>query len=178
MAVTQEWRGAINGLLYGLIFTPEITDEAIADYADAALNYTVLGSGPKVYYEAIQEALASVNDRTAWQLPKFDQAQIVGFLRGLGNRLDALRAWPEPKFVQLEASRWATFANAVPIARLDASIFGCPKYRTSGLRACRRCSARTVRADVEASHWRNRCVIGLAGRGGSHSVDRRRGASC
>jgi hypothetical protein len=121
--VTQHWRGPINGLLYGLIFAPEITDELVAGCADAAVNYTVLGDGPKVYYEAIQEALASGERLDGLgQLPQFDQAQIAGFLRAVANRLDTLRPWPEPKFLRLEASTWATFANAVPIARLDASI--------------------------------------------------------
>jgi hypothetical protein len=95
----------------------------LAGCADAAVNYTVLGDGPKVYYEAIQEALTSGERLDGLgQLPQFDQAQIAGFLRALANRLDALRPWPEPKFLRLEASAWATFANAVPIARLDASI--------------------------------------------------------
>jgi hypothetical protein len=121
--MTQDWRGPINGLLYGLIFAPEITDELVAGCADAAVNYTVLGDGPEVYYEAIETALTS-GERldNLGQLPQFDEAQIAGFLRAVATRLDALRPWPEPKFIRLEASTWATFANAVPIARLDASI--------------------------------------------------------
>lgn len=121
--MTRDWRGPINGLLYGLIFAPEITDDLVAGCADAAVSYTVLGDGPEVYYEAIQAALTSgehLDD--VGQLPQFDQAQIAGFLRAVANRLDALRPWPEPGFIKLEASTWATFTNAVPIAKLDASI--------------------------------------------------------
>jgi hypothetical protein len=126
--MTQDWRGPINGLLYGLIFAPEITDQTVTDCADAALNYTVLGSGPEVYYKAIQTALTSGERLDGLgQLPQFDQAQIAGFLRALADRLDALRPWPEPKFLRLQASAWATFANAVPIARLDTSILGVRK---------------------------------------------------
>jgi hypothetical protein len=121
--MTQDWRGPINGLLYGLIFAPEITDELVAGCADAAVSYTVLGDGPEVYYEAIRAALTS-GERldNVGQLPQFDQAQIASFLRAVANRLDALRPWPEPEFIRLKASTWATFTNAVPIAELEASI--------------------------------------------------------
>jgi hypothetical protein len=121
--MTHDWRGPINALLYGLIYAPEITDEVVAGCADAAVNYTVLGDGPAVYYQAIQEALSSGEPLdNLRQLPQFDEAQIAGFLRALAKRLDALRPWPEPRFVRLDASTWATFSDAVPIARLDASI--------------------------------------------------------
>jgi hypothetical protein len=121
--VTQDWRGPINALLYGLIFAPEITDEVVTGCAEAAVSYTVLGDGPEVYHEAIQDALAS-GERldNLRQLPQFDEAQIAGFLHAVATRLDALRPWPEPKFRRLDAAAWATFENAVPIARLDASI--------------------------------------------------------
>jgi hypothetical protein len=126
--MTHDWRGPINGLLYGLIFAPEITDELVEACADAAVGYTVLGDGPGVYYEAIQRAFSSgeILDNLG-QLPQFDQNQIADFLRGVATRLDALRPWPEPKFIRLEASTWATFTNAVPIARLNASILGVRK---------------------------------------------------
>jgi hypothetical protein len=121
--VTHDWRGPINGLLYGLIFAPEITDELVAGCADAAVNYTVLGDGPEVYYKAIHEALASGEQLDGLgQLRQFDQAQIAGFLRALAAQLDALRPWPEPQFRRVEADTWTTFRRAVPIARLNASI--------------------------------------------------------
>jgi hypothetical protein len=126
--VTQNWRGPINGLLYGIIFAPEITDEVVAGCADAAVNYTVLGDGPEVYYQAIHEALASGERLDGLgQLPQFDQEQIAGFLRAVAARLDVLRPWPEPKFRRLDAAAWATFTNAVPVARIDASILGVRK---------------------------------------------------
>jgi hypothetical protein len=121
--VTQHWQGPINALLYGLIFAPEITDEVVAGCAEAAVNYTVLGDGPEVYYKAIQDALIS-GERldNLGQLPQFEEAQIAGFLHAVATQLDALRPWPQPKFRRLDAATWATFENAVPIARLDTSI--------------------------------------------------------
>ena len=121
--MTQDWRGYINGLLYGLIFEPKITDELIAGCADAAINYTVLRDGPQMYYDAIVEALASAEPLDdLHQLPQFDQEQVAVFLRAVAARLDALRPWPEPSFRRLDSAAWATFRQAVPIARLNASI--------------------------------------------------------
>jgi hypothetical protein len=121
--MTLDWRGPINEILYGVIFTREINGEIVAGCADAAVNYTVLGLGPDVYYRAIGAALASGEDLDGLQqVPQFDQTQIAGFLRAVAERLDALRPWPEPKFRRLDPATWTTFAHAVPIARLDASI--------------------------------------------------------
>jgi hypothetical protein len=119
----QDWRGPINEILYGLIFTREITDEIVNGCADAAVQYTVLGLGPEAYYQAIGEALASGEELDSLhQLPQFDHAQVVGFLGAVAKRLDELRPWPEPKYRRLDPTSWATFRDAVPIARLDASI--------------------------------------------------------
>jgi hypothetical protein len=123
VAVTQDWRDAINEILFGLTYTEEITDETVRWNADSAVHYTTLTFGPEAYYQAITEALASGEslDRLG-QLPQFDQAQIAGFLRALADRLDALRPWPEPKLRQLGLDTWTAHRHAVPIARLNASI--------------------------------------------------------
>jgi hypothetical protein len=106
-----------------MIFEPKITDELVAGCAEAAINYTVLGDGPEVYYDAIDKALASGERLDGLrQLQQFDQEQVAGFLRAVAARLDALRPWPEPSFRRLEATTWMAFRHAVPIARLNASI--------------------------------------------------------
>ncbi|CAN5640635.1 hypothetical protein BH09ACT7_BH09ACT7_25230 [soil metagenome] len=121
--MTSDWQGPINQLLYGLTFTREITDEVVAGFADAAVNYTGLGLGPEVYYRAIQEALASGTDPVgANQLPQLEHAEVIGYLRALAARLEELRPWPEPNFRRLDVSNWSAFERAVPIARLDASM--------------------------------------------------------
>ena len=122
--MTADWRWAIDEILYGLTYTKEITDETVHWVAESAVNYASLGLGPEVYHRAISEALASgehLDGRS--QLPQFDQEQLAGFLDAVAGRIDALRPWPEPKFRRLESPEpWASLAQAVPIARLDASI--------------------------------------------------------
>jgi hypothetical protein len=126
--MTNDWQGPINQLLYGLSFTREITDEVVAKFADAAVEYTVLGLGPEVYHWAIQEALASGDvSLTASRPPQFDHVEVEGYLRALAARLDELRPWPEPKFRRLDVATWSTFGHAVPIARLRLSLLGIRK---------------------------------------------------
>ena len=122
--MTIDWRGPINQLLYGLIFVPEITDDAIAFYAHAAVNYKLLGLGPEAYCRAIDAALASGERLDGLsQVPQFDQTQIADYLLALAARLQELRPWPEPKFRRLnDPDAWARFENAVPIARLDTRL--------------------------------------------------------
>jgi hypothetical protein len=121
--VTQEWRNAINEILFGLTYTEKITDETVQWNADSAVHYTTLTRGPEVYYRAIIEALASGERLDGLgQLPQFDQAQISGFLRALADQLDTLRPWPEPKFRPLDAGTWTNFRHAIPVARVIASV--------------------------------------------------------
>jgi hypothetical protein len=91
-----DWSGPINQLLYGLIYSPEITDELVDFFADSAANRTTLGLGPEVYYEAINDALASGDDLSSLQLPQFDHTAVSRFLRAVAARLDSLRPWVEP----------------------------------------------------------------------------------
>lgn len=115
-----KWQGLINQLLYGVIFTRELTDEVVARAADAAVDYTVLGAGPDAYYWAATEALASDQDLEGLsKLPQYDRAEIDRFLRALVVRLDELRPWPERRFCPLDPSAWEKFGNAIPIAMLD-----------------------------------------------------------
>lgn len=122
--MTNEWRGPINQLLYSLTFTREITDETVTYIADTAVNYTALGLGPEVYYQAINDALASGEELRghATVLPQFDDATLASYLRALADRLDALRPWPVRRYHPLHESEWKNFEHAVPIAKLDDSM--------------------------------------------------------
>ena len=114
---------AVNEILFGLTYTEAITDEIVQWNADSAVHFTTLTRGPETYYQAITEALASGEPLDGLrQLRQFDDAQISSFLRALADRLDALRPWPEPRFRKLDSDTWTAFRDAVPIARLHASI--------------------------------------------------------
>jgi hypothetical protein len=122
--VEQDWRGPINQLLYGLIYTEHITEDTVRWNADDAVHYQTLGLGPAAYYDAIAKALDSGEELDGLQqLPQFGQTQVAEFLRAVAHRLDSLRPWPEPKIIQItDPAAWTEFGRAVPIAQLNSSI--------------------------------------------------------
>jgi hypothetical protein len=133
--MTFEWRVPIDQMLFGLTYAEDITDETVEWNAESAIHFTTLDLGPEVYYRAIDQALASGEDLDGLrQLPQFGQEQVAGFLRAVATRLDELRPWPVPKVRPLDATTWASFGGAVPIARLDASIVGLTDVLQKGFR--------------------------------------------
>lgn len=56
---TESWRGAINMILYGLLFKENLDETNSAMTADAIIEYRSFGQGPRFFLDAIQEALSS-----------------------------------------------------------------------------------------------------------------------
>lgn len=56
---TESWRGAINMILYGLLFKENLDDANAAMTADAIIEYRSFGQGPEFFFNAIEEALSS-----------------------------------------------------------------------------------------------------------------------
>lgn len=92
--VDEEWRGRINAILYGLIFTKALDDAAVRRTADAIIGGRTMPAGPAVYYAAIEPALRAgepLNDII--EAPHGEEA-IRDFLARLAAELDARRPWP------------------------------------------------------------------------------------
>ena len=90
----REWKGRINAILYGLIFTRELDDASVRSTADAVLDGRTMPLGVTAYYGAIEPALRSgepLNDMI--QAPHSEEA-IRDFLGRLAAELDARRPWP------------------------------------------------------------------------------------
>ena len=120
----MDWRTPINQILFGLTYTRELTDEVVDWNADSAIRYQSLGRGPAVYYQAIQDALASGEHLDNFdQVPQFSQQELSEFLRALASRLDSLRPWPEPRFRPADdPAPWASLLQSAKIAELDVSM--------------------------------------------------------
>jgi hypothetical protein len=119
--MTSSWNGALNQILFGLIYTDNLTDEIVRWTADSAVNYTTLSLGPEAYQRAIREALASGQKLDGIdQVPQFGQEQLSHFLRALDERIEALRPWPEPDFREIappEAWNYLRDASLVAVVR-------------------------------------------------------------
>jgi len=121
--MTEDWRGPINQILFGLIFTHEITDEVVEWNANSAIRRESLDLGPGIYCRAIGDALSSGEQLDGLgQVPQFSQEEIADFLEALASRLDSMRPWPEPPFRVLDSNPWRSFRDAVKIAELDVPL--------------------------------------------------------
>ncbi|CAJ1586160.1 hypothetical protein [[Mycobacterium] wendilense] len=121
--MTTNWRGPVHQLLYGLMYTGDVTDDIARSHAEDAVSYRTLPMGPQVYYDAIMQALASGQELDeARQLRHLDADDIERFLRGVVVELDALRPWPEPPFRVLTRDTWEGLASTPPAARLNDPV--------------------------------------------------------
>jgi hypothetical protein len=89
-----EWKGGINAILYGLIFTRELDDAAVRRIADAVIAGQTMPAGPAVYYAAIEPALRSGEALNDVIEAPHSEAAIRDFLARLAAELDARRPWP------------------------------------------------------------------------------------
>ncbi len=122
--MAKNWREVIDAVLYGLMYTDEITAETVEWNADRAVRYIYFDLGPEVYYRAIHDGLESGEAFNRRWVPQFTQEQVAAFLRAMAARLDEMRPWPEPACRRLDDDMWSEFGHAVPIALLDDSIAG------------------------------------------------------
>lgn len=121
--MTTSWRGPINQLLYGLMYTREVSDDTARSHAEDAVSFRTLAMGPEVYYEAIVAALASGEELDeARQLRHLDEADVERFLRAVATELDELRPWPEPPFRVLTPTAWEGLVLSKPSARLNEPV--------------------------------------------------------
>lgn len=84
-----DWRGPVNQILYGLMFTPDLDDKTAAEMADAMMARRYFLDGPEVYERAIRAALATSEPLAdAFDTPHNEEA-FRGFLARLAARLAA-----------------------------------------------------------------------------------------
>ena len=91
-----EWRGRINALLYGLIFTKALDDAAVRRLADAVIAERTIPGGPAVYLAAIEAALPTDEPLNDIIEAPHSEADIRDFLRRLAGELERRRPWPPP----------------------------------------------------------------------------------
>lgn len=117
----RPWRGPVNQLIYGLMFSPLLDDTALDNLADAITTRRGLSLPPDAYYDAITAALDSGDLSGLIETPH-GEADLIDFLRRLRARLDELRPWPVPAFSKLPATEWPSFARAKPIAQIEETL--------------------------------------------------------
>jgi hypothetical protein len=91
-----EWRGPVNQILYGIIYTPILDDKAVDEMAKAMVEHRYFVEGPQRYAEAIPEALKYTEPLAdAFETPHSEE-QFRDFLARVAKRLESLKPWPKP----------------------------------------------------------------------------------
>ncbi|MET8282566.1 hypothetical protein [Micromonospora sp. NPDC005174] len=89
---TDDWKGIINQILYGLMFTPQLDDDTADQMAVAMGERRYFGAGPDAYADAIVQAGRYDGPLTDEIDTPHGEAAFRDFLGRLGSRLEALRA--------------------------------------------------------------------------------------
>jgi hypothetical protein len=87
------WRGTVNGILYGLIFVPELNEAAADTMARAMLQRRAWGNNPEEFAEAIPLALAHPGPIADGIPTHHTEEQFRAYLAMLGEKLESLRPW-------------------------------------------------------------------------------------
>lgn len=89
----DDWKGVVNQILYGLIFTPELDEAAAARMAEAMVERRSFGAGPGVYAAAITRARRHRGPLTDELPTPHGEERFRQFLELLAVQLDARRPW-------------------------------------------------------------------------------------
>ncbi|MEV0805281.1 hypothetical protein [Micromonospora sp. NPDC050200] len=89
----DDWKGVVNQILYGLIFTAELDDVAAARMAEAMVERRYFGAGPGVYAAAITRARRHRGPLTDEMPTPHGEEGFRSFLGLLAAQLDARRPW-------------------------------------------------------------------------------------
>ncbi|WP_434743006.1 hypothetical protein [Micromonospora sp. SH-82] len=90
-AADGDWKGVVNQILYAVMFTPDLDDEAAARMAEAMRQRRHLGAGPTVYADAIARAGRYDGPLTDEIDTPHGEDRFREFLRRLAVELDTRR---------------------------------------------------------------------------------------
>ena len=100
---TESWRGAIDMIIYNMLFTEDLGAANAELLADAFIMYRTFGQGPQFFLDAIEGALASdaVIMTEDWAEPphgleklRHTESDMRGFLAMVGDELRRRQPWP------------------------------------------------------------------------------------
>jgi hypothetical protein len=115
----QQWRGAVNGVLYMVQFEPNLDDEqVVADRAAQLVAQPIFDQPVQQTVDALRTALASGEPLTGAIPQPHDEATVRTFLGRLVDRLEALRPWPHQPYRRLPAHTHRDVLDAPVVGRI------------------------------------------------------------
>lgn len=117
----ESWRGAVNGVLYGVQFQDELTSDLASRMAQRFIRKPLAGLTAEGQYAELSTAAESGSDLTALIPDAHSEEEFRNFLSLLVDQMDALRPWPEPPYAEVNISQWGELTDPVLIARFPKS---------------------------------------------------------
>lgn len=90
-----DWKGVVNQILFGVMFTPQLDGTAADQMAAAMVERRYFGDGPAVYADAVEQALRYTGPLTDEIDTPHSEELFRAFLGQLAARLEARRPWPQ-----------------------------------------------------------------------------------
>ncbi len=117
--MSQQWRGVVNAVLYGVQFSDTLGPEEVSRVSTALLTEPLGNLHPEQEYQALVEALRSNEELDTVVRTKHSESEVRQFLNNIVAELDDRRPWPTPALIELPVSEWGRFSGTDPIARID-----------------------------------------------------------
>lgn len=117
----ESWRGAVNGVLYGVQFEEKLTNELASRMAPGLIRKPLAGRTAEGQYAELDTAVNVGTDLTKLIPDAHSEEKFRNFLSLLISQMDALRPWPEPPYTEINITQWSEFADPVLIARFPKS---------------------------------------------------------
>ncbi len=114
----ESWRGAINGVLYGVQFQDELTSDLAYHMAQRYIRKPLAGLTAEGQYAELSTAAESGSDLTKLIPEAHSEEEFRNFLWLVINQMDALRPWPEPPYTEVNITQWSEFTQPALIAHL------------------------------------------------------------
>lgn len=119
MVNEQEWRPAVNAVLYQAQFAPTLDDDQlVARGARDLVERPLLGRPPEATLAALRAALASGAALTGGIPQPHDEASVRAFLGRLADALEASAPWTPPPFRVLRWQERPDVLTAPAVARI------------------------------------------------------------
>jgi hypothetical protein len=118
VAGAQQWRGAVNGVLYVVQFEPALDDGVVGLTADQLVARPMFDQPVQQTVDQLRAALASGEQLTGAIPVPHDEAAVRDFLGRLVDRLEASRPWPTQPYRKLPAHSHADVLAGPVVAEL------------------------------------------------------------
>lgn len=112
------WRGAINGVLYGVQFQEALTSDLAASVAPRLITKPLAGMTAEQQLTALRTAAESGSGLTNLIPESHSEEDFRAFLWRVIDQMETLRPWPEPPYTEVNITQWSDFTNPVLIAHL------------------------------------------------------------